>query len=187
MTERTPVQPVERRLWWPHVLLDEDMPPGRATPGGWLVRLAQGSNDYCVDDCGASALAEGDIIGFSFCDTLGSALLTFDADGEPIWQPAVPAHVDHLWDGGDIISDSAAEFAEQIKDSIGCGFADDEERTLAMLSRWPGDALRFQFTAIDGPPRFVPLDLIPEPPGEVISAPDDPQTDLFRATSEPTP
>ena len=191
MTELIPIQPVERRRWWPHHYLDESMPHGRATPDAWLCRLDDGAHAYGIpgDDYGygPKAVAEGEIVEFSACDTLGSALLTFDADGEPIWQPAIPAHVDHLWDGGDIISDSAAEFAEQVKDSISSGFAEDEERTLATLSRWPGDALRFQFTAIDGPPRFVPLDPIPEPPGEIISAPADPQTDLFRATSEPSP
>lgn len=52
-----------------------------------------------------------------------------------------------------------------------------------MLSRWPGDALRFRFTALDGAPRFLPLDPIPEPPGDIISAPADPQLDLLTPES----
>lgn len=186
MAERTPIQPVERRQWWPYRFLDESMPHGRDTPDAWLCRLDDGAPAYGIpgdnDGYGPKALAEGEVIEFTACDTVGSALLTFDADGGPIWQPAIPAYVDHLWDGDEIIADSAACFVEQVKDSIANGFAEDEERILATLSRWPGDALRFQFTALDGPPRFLPLDPIPEPQGEPVSAPADPQADLLALT-----
>ncbi|MEN3229238.1 hypothetical protein PUR21_16600 [Methylorubrum rhodesianum] len=189
MAESTPIQSVERRQWWPASFLDESMPHGRATPDAWLCHLDDGAHAYGIpgddDGFGPKAISEGEVVEFSACDTLGSALLTFSDDGEPVWQPEIPAEVDHLWDGSEIISDSPADFAEQIKEAVLGGYAEDDERTLAMLSRWPGDALRFQFTALDGLPRFLPLDPVPEPPSILLSAPIDPQADLFHVAEAP--
>lgn len=173
------VQAVERREWWPHELVDEEMPAGREAPDAWLARYGL-SERYVVDECEPKALNEGDIAKFIACDALGSALLTFDGNRKPLWTPPIPAEVDHLWDGEDIIAESPDDFAEQVFESSVRGHIEGET-FVAILSRWPGDALRFRFTALDGPPRFVPLDPIPEPPGVFLTPPADPQTDLFVA------
>ena len=178
------VEPMAHRKWWPLNFMDEDMPAGGDTPDAFLSRLDDGGHAYRAPDDPDSAeysLSEGEIVEFVCRDTLGTARLVFE-DGEPCWTPLVPTACNHLWDGDEIIADSPQEFEDQIRESIALGWSDSD--ALVRLSRWSVAQLRFRFTAEEGPPRFVPLDPIPGPPGVFVEAPADTQTDLFRPTPE---
>ena len=163
------IQPVDRRLWWPEAHCDEVMPAGRTTPDAWLYRLTDDTHG-CEGDEGQGVaplmLTEGQVVPFTWCDRLGTARVSHDEEGRAVWSPKPPAAANNFWIAGDIDSlcDTADTFAEMVAEH----FHGEETAT---VSEW-GDTVRCRFTALDGPPRFVPLDRLPGDPAEAVAATD---------------
>ena len=62
------------RKWWPEDLVDEVMPPGRASPADWL--HVDGDTVVIRNDRDPEwtrTIRPGDVVDFTYCDHLGSA------------------------------------------------------------------------------------------------------------------
>lgn len=158
-------------LWWPTSYMDEVMPPGRIHPSDWLMRLDDGAWAYGVpldevDRVGIepTRLVEGQVVGFSECETLGDYTMRVERDGTFTWpQGAPPERTTHLWQDEDVLTMS--ETAEQMAEHIGewGGVGDYEISAL----RW-GDGTDYRFEIVEGEGRFVEIG--PTPRATVVPA-----------------
>lgn len=163
------IEAVERRAWWPEAFVDEIMPEGRSTPDAWIIWLTSGT--YAVEGDEANGLApillsEGQEVLFTWCDDLGTSRVTIGDDGIARWNPAPPAAANHFWSGDDpdTICDTTEDFSERQRE-----YGDDIE--ICCLTAWGNTHMRCRFTALNGPPRFIPLDCRPDEPAPAVEAP----------------
>ena len=72
------------RQWWPNELVDEIMPPGRATPQAWLKPDASGITQIYGDDDEKTVLARlepGSVVEFLWMEKRGSVDIQLMPDG----------------------------------------------------------------------------------------------------------
>ena len=152
----TPAEAI--RLWWPSDYVDETMPPGHASPDGWLCRLSDGAHAYGIAGSANAwtaprRLAEGQVVLFDWQEEAGSATLTIDADGRFLCVP-FPGFDTFLYveDEPEICGDTPKEIVEQLIE----GGEPEGEHDLR-ITRISRSSIAHRFTAADGRARFVAI------------------------------
>lgn len=139
--------------WMPAAYMDEIVPPGRASPSGWIVPRATGGWALASgwDDGDDRDLIEGEVVEFHAQIAIADPTLTiaFDGDGGRIWHcdppgpfTAPPGFELSIWDGAGIwasVEDAAYELS-------------DREHELHVYA-WTTTAMPYRFT--EG--RFEPV------------------------------
>lgn len=147
------------REWWPELLLDEVMPPGRSDPSAWIIG-AEGDL-YLISDGDAydpeekeGVLAHariGDRLDFYSCDRLGDVEVTFNADGTFTPHGSIP---DHNWCRIAYDQDTMVDGLEELAKNAG-DFAQRPFTETVQFARWSG-RLPHELALVDGKPTFVP-------------------------------
>ncbi len=118
------------RKWVPSDYVDEITPPPRETPDAWI----EGGNALAAFDDAAPPrpLAEGEIVRFSWVETLGAVTITIAEDGSWTSNPPIPETPEgaafHIWEpyDPDTLSFDVDSFVAQWFELDGPGEIDAE-------------------------------------------------------------
>lgn len=152
------------RQWWPVSYADEVMPPGRATPDGFIVRLegvltlGYDADEKLVDEQDRGffnkPIAIGDIVNFICLDNLGAVEVEINADGSYTAHGDVPEAATSFMETGnpDSLADSLPEYAKNVADLFkGDDDADWPKRDDVRMARWSDEVPHKLIATADGP------------------------------------
>lgn len=118
------------KKWVPSDYVDEITPPPRETPDAWIEDYG---NLAAIDDAHPpQPLAEGEIVNFSWVETLGSVTITIAEDGSWTSNPPIPETPEgacsHIWApfDPDTMSFDVDSFASAMLENDGPGEIDAE-------------------------------------------------------------
>lgn len=140
-----------KRKWLPSIYQDEIVPPARATPADWIIRLDDGAYALAAGfpdhDSNPTRLTDGQEVEFDWTEKHGTAEFTLHEDGTWSMTRPMPTTIGGAmlvafegdWDS---MADSMALFAECAIDNHAC---DREEANTVVFYAWSDTPHRFIF------------------------------------------
>ena len=114
---------IEPTAYFPEILVDEMMPPDRASPDDWIVALDDGAPALDLQDMGGGEnrlLRDGEIVNFQTRTDFGTATLTLTREDHTVSEPMpVEAEMCCALNGRqtDTLSSDVSELASQLRDA----------------------------------------------------------------------